>query len=158
MHCRSTVQRSRHVWEGHEHYPRGEQAYISTARPASLYGWRAQSRSFESITAYRWRPMLLTHDKRPELVPARDVHDQFFEPLGTLTHLRRALEARDYEPSAAHVVVIRNAMWGQSPWRGSTSDRAAHLPESRILRDCRRDALAELLFESEQKFAVRKLI
>jgi hypothetical protein len=23
-----------HVWEGHEHYHRGEQAYFSTARPA----------------------------------------------------------------------------------------------------------------------------
>ena len=48
-----------HVWEGHEHYHRGDQAYFSTARPASPYDWRAQSRSFESITAYRWRPMLL---------------------------------------------------------------------------------------------------
>ena len=45
--------------------------------------------------------MLLTDDKRPELVSAQDVYDQFFETLGT----------PDYEPSAAHVVVISNAMW-----------------------------------------------
>jgi len=100
-----------HVWEGHEHYHHGDQAYFSTARPASLYDWRAQSRSFESITAYRWRPMLLTDDKRPELVSAQDVCDQFFETLGTPAHLGRTLEAPDYEPSAAHVVVIGNAMW-----------------------------------------------
>jgi MacB-like periplasmic core domain len=100
-----------HVWEGHEHYHRGDRAYFSTARPASLYDWRAQSRSLESITAYRWRPMLLTDDKRPELVSAQDVCDQFFETLGTPAHLGRTLEAPDYEPSAAHVVVIGNAMW-----------------------------------------------
>jgi hypothetical protein len=100
-----------HGWEGHEHYHRGEQTYFSTARPASLYDWRAQSRSFESITAYRWRPILLTDDKRPELVSAQDVYDQFFETLGTPAHLGRTLEAPDYEPSAAHVVVISNAMW-----------------------------------------------
>jgi hypothetical protein len=55
--------------------------------------------------------MLLTDDKRPELVPACEVHDQFFEPLGTPAHLGRAREARDYEPSAAHVVVISSTMW-----------------------------------------------
>jgi hypothetical protein len=44
-----------HLWEGHEHYHRGDQAYFSSARPGSLYDWREQSNSFESITAYRWR-------------------------------------------------------------------------------------------------------
>ena len=41
----------------------------------------------------------------------RDVHDQFFETLGTPAHLGRTLQAPDYGPSAAHVVVISNAMW-----------------------------------------------
>ena len=100
-----------HVWEGHEHYHRGDQAYFSSARPASLYDWRAQSRSFERITAYRWRPMLFTDDKRAELVTAQDVYDQFFETLGTPARLGRTLQAPDYDPSAAHVVVISNAMW-----------------------------------------------
>lgn len=31
-----------HVWEGHEHYHRGDEAYFSSARPGTLYDWRAQ--------------------------------------------------------------------------------------------------------------------
>jgi predicted permease len=100
-----------HIWEGHEHYHRGDQAYFSSARPGSLYDWREQSNSFESITAYRWRPRLLTDNKQAELVEAQDAYDQFFETLGTPPQLGRALQANDYEPSAAHVVVISNAMW-----------------------------------------------
>src|SRR5580704_3671307 len=100
-----------HIWEGHEHYHRGDQAYFSSARPGSLYDWREQSNSFESITAYRWRPRLLTDNKPAELVVAQDVYDQFFETLGTSPQLGRTLQVNDYEPSAPHVVVISNAMW-----------------------------------------------
>jgi predicted permease len=100
-----------HIWEGHEHYHRGDQAYFSSARPGSLYDWREQSNSFESITAYRWRPRLLTDNKQAELVVAQDVYDQFFETLGTPAQLGRTLQANDYEPSAPHVVVVTNAMW-----------------------------------------------
>jgi predicted permease len=100
-----------HIWEGHEHYHRGDQAYFSSARPGSLFDWREQSNSFESITAYRWRPRLLTDNKQAELVVAQDVYDQFFETLGTPPQLGRALQANDYEPSAPDVVVISNAMW-----------------------------------------------
>jgi predicted permease len=100
-----------HIWEGHEHYHRGDQAYFSSARPGSLYDWRGQSNSFESITAYRWRPRLLTDNKQAELVEAQDVYDQFFETLGTRPQLGRTLQANDYEPSAPHVVAISNAMW-----------------------------------------------
>src|ERR1700730_9325834 len=100
-----------HIWEGHEHYHRGDQAYFSSARPGSLYDWRGQSNSFESITAYRWRPRLLTDNKQAELVEAQDVYDHFFETLGTRPQLGRTLRANDYEPSAPNVVVISNAMW-----------------------------------------------
>jgi predicted permease len=100
-----------HLWEGHEHYHRGDQAYFSSARPGSLFDWREQSNSFESISAYRWRPRLLTDNKPAELVVAQDVYDQFFETLGTPPQLGRTLQANDYEPSAPHVVVISNAMW-----------------------------------------------
>jgi putative ABC transport system permease protein len=100
-----------HIWEGHEHYHRGDQAYFSSARPGSLYDWREQSNSFESITAYRWRPRLLTDNKPAELVVAQDVYDQFFETLATPPQLGRTLQVNDYEPSAPHVVVISNAIW-----------------------------------------------
>ncbi len=66
-----------HIWEGHEHYHRGDQAYFSSARPGSLYDWRGQSNSFESITAYRWRPRLLTDDKQAELVKRKTFMTNF---------------------------------------------------------------------------------
>jgi len=102
-----------HVWEGHEHYHRGDQAYFSSARPGTLYDWREQTQSFENITAYRWRPRLLTDNKQSELVSAQEVYDQFFETLGTPAFLGRALDESDYQPSAPHVVVISNQMWMQ---------------------------------------------
>lgn len=101
------------LWEGHEHYHRGDRAYFSSARPGTLFDWRVQTQSFESITAYRWRPRLLTNNQQSELVSAQDVYDQFFETLGTPALLGRTLQAGDYEPTAAHVVVISNAMWRQ---------------------------------------------
>jgi len=100
-----------HLWEGHEHYHRGDQAYFSSARPGTLYDWREQTQSFEHITAYRWRPRLLSDNKQSELVSAQDVYDQFFETLGTPALLGRTLQAADYAPSAPHVVVISNQMW-----------------------------------------------
>jgi putative ABC transport system permease protein len=44
-------------------------------------------------------------------VAAQDTYDQFFETLGTPAHLGHTLQASDYQPGAAHVVVISGAMW-----------------------------------------------
>jgi putative ABC transport system permease protein len=102
-----------HLWEGfgQERYRQGDEAYFSTVRPGNFYDWRTESQSFESMSAYRRRPMLLTSNKRAELVSAQDVYDRFFETLGTPAYLGRTLQATDYEPSAAPVVVVSNAMW-----------------------------------------------
>ena len=100
-----------HVWEGHEHYHRGDEAYFSTARPGTLYDWRAQSQSFESITAYRWRPMLLTDHKQAELISAQEVYDHFFETMGRRAYLGRTLQFSDYQANSPKVVVIGHAMW-----------------------------------------------
>lgn len=104
-----------HLWEGSPgtHYHRGDQAYFSSARPADLYDWRAQTQSFENISAFRYRSMLFSGAKAAELVAGQEVFDQFFEMLGAQAKLGRTLQVGDYEPSAAHVVVISNRMWVQ---------------------------------------------
>jgi putative ABC transport system permease protein len=106
-----------HVWgsEGPpgQHYRRGDQAFFSSARPADLYDWRAQNQSFERISAYRKRSMLLSGGKEADLADGQEVYDEFFEMLGTPAQLGRGLEASDYESSATHVVVISNRMWVQ---------------------------------------------
>ena len=102
-----------HVWEGHQHYNRGDQAYFSSARPGTLYDWIAQSQSFANITAYRWKSMLLTDGKQVELLEGHEVYPQFFETLGTPEYLGRTLQATDYQANSPHVVVISHAMWAK---------------------------------------------
>ena len=102
-----------HIWEGSrgERYHRGDQAYFSSVRPGYFYDWKTQSEGFESVTSYRWRTMLLTGEKRADLLSAHEVSGQFFETLGTPAQLGRTLTAVDYEPGASRVVVISNAVW-----------------------------------------------
>jgi len=100
-----------HVWEGHQHYYRGDQAFFSSARPGTLYDWLTQSQSFERITAYRWKSMLLTDGKQGELLEGHEVYPQFFETLGTAAYRGRALQTSDYQANSPHVVVISHAMW-----------------------------------------------
>lgn len=104
-----------HLWLGEgppgQHYRRGDQAFFSSARPADLFDWRAQNQSFERISAYRKRSMLLSSKKEAELADGQEVYDEFFELLGAPAQLGRGLQAPDYEPDAAHVVVISHRMW-----------------------------------------------
>ena len=100
-----------HIWEGHQHYYRGDQAFFSSARPGTLYDWLTQSQSFERITAYRWKSMLLTDGKKAELLEGHEVYPQFFETLGTPAYRGRSLQASDYQANSPHVVVISLAMW-----------------------------------------------
>ena len=102
-----------HLWEGArgDRYHRGDQAYFSSVRPGYFYDWKTQSQSFECVTSYRWRTMLLTGERRADLLSAQEVSGQFFERLGTLAQLGRTLAAADYEPGAPQVVVISNAVW-----------------------------------------------
>jgi len=102
-----------HLWEGvrGERYHRGDEAYFSSVRLGYFYDWKTQSQSLESVSAYRWRTMLLSGEKRAELLAAHETTDQFFETLGTPAQLGRTLRAADYNPGAARVVVISNKVW-----------------------------------------------
>lgn len=104
-----------HLWLGEgpsgQHYRRGDQAFFSSARPGDLYDWRAENQSFERISAYRKRSMLLNGGKEADLAEGQEVYDEFFELLGTPAQLGRGLQATDYEPGAAHVVVMSHRMW-----------------------------------------------
>ncbi|HKF51348.1 MAG TPA: ABC transporter permease [Candidatus Acidoferrales bacterium] len=101
------------IWGGSpgERYHLGDQSYFSSVHPGDFYAWRAQSRSLETASAYRWQSMLLTGEKQAELVDAQTVADQFFETLGTPAQLGRTFGPKDYGPSAPHVAVISHRMW-----------------------------------------------
>jgi hypothetical protein len=66
---------------------------LRLARPGTFYDWRTQNQRFESISAYRSRPMLLT-GRRAELVSAQDAYDRFF-----------------YVANASRTVVLSRGVW-----------------------------------------------
>ncbi len=108
-------QRLVHLWEGvgDERYHMGDEAYFSSSRPGNFFGWKLGSQSFEDVSAYFWRTMLLSGKERADLVTAHDVYDRFFETLGTPALLGRTLQASDYTPNAGRVVVLSYRMWQQ---------------------------------------------
>ncbi len=108
-------QRLVHLWEGigGERYHMGDEAYFSSSRPGNFFGWKLGSQSFDDMSAYSWRTMLLSGKLRADLVTAHDVYARFFETLGTPALLGRTFQDSDYTPVAGHVVVLSYTMWQQ---------------------------------------------
>jgi predicted permease len=108
-------QRLVHLWEGvgEERYHIGDEAYFSSARPGNFFGWKFGSQSFEDVSAYFSRTMLLSGRERADLVNVHDVYDRFFETLGTPALLGRTFQASDYTSMAGRVVVLSYTMWEQ---------------------------------------------
>ncbi|HYK36632.1 ABC transporter permease [Alloacidobacterium sp.] len=106
-------QRLVHLWEGvgDERYRMGDEAYFSSVRPGNYFGWKLGSQSFENMSAYFWRTMLLSDKDRADLVSAHEVYQQFFETLGTPALLGRTLQATDYTSNAGRVVVLSYTTW-----------------------------------------------
>jgi predicted permease len=102
-----------HVWEGRngERYKRGEDSRFISVRPGTFHDWREQSRSFESMSAYSWRTMMLTGGDKAEALWAHHVADRFFETLGVQAQLGRAFNAGDYGPDAPRVVILSHKLW-----------------------------------------------
>src|SRR6266540_3588483 len=102
-----------HVWEGRngERYKRGEDSRFISVRPGTFHDWREQSRSFESMSAYSWRTMMLTGGDRAEALWAHHVADRFFETLGVRAQLGRVFNAGDYGPDAPRVAILSHKLW-----------------------------------------------
>jgi len=102
-----------HVWEGHNgaRYKRGEDSRFISMRPGTFHDWREQSRSFESMSAYSWRAMMLTGGDQAEALRAHHVADRFFETLGVQAQLGRVFTAADYGPDAPRVVILSHKLW-----------------------------------------------
>jgi hypothetical protein len=86
-----------HLWQSDrvERYHRGDQPYFSTVSPGMFYEWGAQSQSFDSISAYRWRAMLVGGGKEAELLEGQDVVDYFtHSPLEMKRERNRQVNCR----------------------------------------------------------------
>ena len=102
-----------HIWEN---YPKGsrfvaggDQTFISV-RPGTFHDWKTQSKSFENISAYYRREVLLTGGDRAEAAQAHEVSQDFFETLGVHAIRGRTFSAADYK-SGRRVVVLGYALW-----------------------------------------------
>lgn len=74
--------------------------------------WRAQTKSFESLAAYRQRDVNLADDETaPERARAADITVNGFEVLRVLPQLGRGFLQNESEAGAAPVLIIGNSIW-----------------------------------------------
>jgi putative ABC transport system permease protein len=73
--------------------------------------WRDQSRSFETVAAYRNLTMTLTGGTDPERVTAKMVTATLLPALGVTPPIGRVFTASDDRPGAAGVALVSEALW-----------------------------------------------
>jgi hypothetical protein len=102
-----------HIWEGGrgDRYQPGENPDFIYARPGSFHDWQTQSRSFESMSAHRWRKITLTSGDRAENLWSQEVLENFFETLGASALRGRTFGPADYKPSASSLVILSYHVW-----------------------------------------------
>jgi len=103
-----------HIWENypkHSRYRLGSDQGFIIVRPGTYYDWKAQSQSFEAITAVGWRSALLSGSQQAETVEAHEVDENFFETLGVKPELGRTLQPVDFTSADRRLVVLSHVLW-----------------------------------------------
>ncbi len=73
--------------------------------------WRAENRSFESMTAVQSQGLTMTGTREPRLLSGAYVSASFFPMLGARPILGRVFDASDDKPGAPPVAVLSYAFW-----------------------------------------------
>ena len=125
-----------HIWESHPkggRYRWGSDQGFIIVRPATYYDWKNQSQSFEGMTAYSWRSVLITGAGPAQSLHAHEVDRGFFETLGVQPELGRTFQADDYTAGPNRIVVLSHSLWasqfGEDPrivGKSILLDNAAH--------------------------------
>jgi putative ABC transport system permease protein len=103
-----------HIYENHPkgvRFKKGAGKYFIVVRPGTLYEWRTQSTSFESIEAYRRRPKTLSGSNGAQPVWAHEVTEGFFATTGVVAAHGRAFTPEDYAPGAPATVILSDRLW-----------------------------------------------
>src|SRR5262245_13123747 len=95
------------VWET---WPAGE-SQSGAVSPNNLLDWRAQARSFETLSGYSLWLFTLTGTNEPTEIPGLKVTANFFEALGVTPQLGRTFFPEEERPGAAQSVVISHDFW-----------------------------------------------
>ena len=90
--------------------PKQNEFHIKVA-PANLRDWQEQNKDFEMLAATRGWNVNLTGVGVAERVEGYQVTSGFFSLLGMSPQLGRAVNAGDFEPGHASVVVLSNGFW-----------------------------------------------
>ena len=79
--------------------------------PADFLDWRAQSQSFESMSAAEaWGGMLAGSERAESIVGLR-LGEGLFQLLGVAPALGRTFDAQDFQPGQDQVVVLSHSLW-----------------------------------------------
>src|SRR5262245_16198302 len=95
------------VWET---WPDGE-AQTGAVSPNNMLDWRAQARSFASLSGYSIWLFTLTGTNEPTEIPGLKVTADFFATLGVTPQLGRTFRPEEERPGAAQPVVISHDFW-----------------------------------------------
>jgi putative ABC transport system permease protein len=92
-------------------YQPGVESNFGNISPGGFHDWRARSRSFESMTAYRFNSTILSDADRTMYVAGLRVASRFFETHGVNAQMGRTFTDQDYGPDAPRVVIFANDLW-----------------------------------------------
>jgi putative ABC transport system permease protein len=95
------------VWES----PVGQAGEWESASVANYLDWKQQSRSFESLSAFRRWDANLSGNGDPERVLACLVTPEFFHVLGMKPALGRTLRPGEAEPGQSKVALVSLGFW-----------------------------------------------
>ena len=83
---------------------------MSVAYP-NFQDWRAQTRTMETMAAFRSNSFALTGADGPERLAAREVSQSFFPALGVAPAAGRNFLADEDKPGAERAVIISHGLW-----------------------------------------------
>jgi putative ABC transport system permease protein len=91
--------------------PPGETLNFSSVSPADYLDWKAQNRSYEEMTAWKYNDVNLTGTGEPEKLIGVFVSANFFDTLGVQPELGRAFRQEEEQPGHDQEVILSNGLW-----------------------------------------------
>lgn len=84
---------------------------VNSVSPANWLDWQRESRTFESLAAWRTATYTLTGVGAPMRIDAQLVSAEYFPLLGVQPLLGRTVTADDDRPEASRVVILSHELW-----------------------------------------------
>jgi putative ABC transport system permease protein len=91
--------------------PPGETLNFSSVSPADYLDWKAQSRSYEEMAAWKYNDVNLTGTGDPEKLIGVSVSANFFDTLAVQPALGRAFRQEEEQPGHDQEVILSSGLW-----------------------------------------------